>query len=317
MKAFHHRLFIAALALLGASHLSPAIAQSCSEGCTPGYWKNHTERWDGVGNDDYTDTIQHQLSFNAVLGVVEAQSGVPDSTTLLDAASTEGGDLIALNRHTAAALASADTEIFYPFELAQVISLYQDAVGEIVGDETVDSVHLIFESANELGCPLSNSWEPSGGICTYCYADDTDCPCGVPYPNGGCTNSTGVGGILTPGGSASVVADDLVLTATQLPANRPAIFFMAPAMNRDVIRDGLLCVAPGHLKIFRFPATVSDANGTAVFGPGIVNASVNHPVSAALILPGDTRNFQCYYRDLDSPCGNDANTTNAVQAQFY
>ncbi|MFT7670653.1 MAG: hypothetical protein ACI8X5_003364 [Planctomycetota bacterium] len=313
------KTFLVAPAFIGLSLLAftgIATAQSCSEGCTPGYWKNHPERWDGVGGDDFTFSIQHQLSFNAVLGVTEAESGIADSVTLLEAAGTGGGGLTALNRHTAAATASSDTSIFYPFALAEAISLYQDAVGVRIGAATVDSAHAIFESANELGCPLSNSWEPTG-VCTYCFAEDAVCPCGVSYPGGGCPNSTSVGAILSATGSGSVDADDLVLTVTQLPPKTPVIWIMAPEVNGEVLRDGLLCVAPGHLKIFRFPASLSSAQGVSVLGAGIVQASVDHPVAAAEITAGDTRNFQCFYRDLDSPCGGDANTSNAAHVEFY
>jgi len=303
------------LALLVTSGLSFA-AGDCAEGCTPGYWKTHTERWDGAGTDDFTQSIQHQLSFNAVLGVVSSQSGVPDTTTLLDAASTGGGDLTALNRHTAAALASADTAIFYPFSVQSVIDLYQDAVGATSGSETVPTAHKTLEFANELGCPLSNSWQPSG-ICTYCFADGSDCPCGVSDPNGGCTNSTGAGAVLTPSGSGDTGADDLVLNATNLPANKTVIWLMAPAANRHPLRDGLLCLSQGNLKIFRFPVQVSSASGVSTFGPGIVQASIDHGVDAAQIFAGDTWNFQAYYRDSGSPCGNNANTTNAARVNFY
>ncbi len=304
---------------------STALAQDCNEGCTPGYWKNHPERWDGAGGDDFTTTVQHQLSFNAVFGVTVAESKMADDVTLLEALSSSNitalsaaneGNIYALNRHSAAGLADADSAILYPFTTIQVIDLYRDAVGAVAGPASIRSAHLLLEAANELGCPLSNSWQPDG-ICTYCYADEGDCPCGVPYPNGGCTNSTGLGGVLTYSGTASMAADDLVLTASQLPANRPVIWIMAPAQNRTVIRDGLLCISPGHLKIYRFPATTSNSNGVSVFGPGIVQKSIDHPVESAEIFPGDTRNFQAYYRDVGSPCGNDANTTNAVRVDFY
>jgi len=312
------RALLAVLSLLVSGPLVSAAAPGeCAEGCTPGYWKNHPERWDGAGGDDFTHTLQHFLSFNAVLGVSPAQSSLGDEVTLLDAAGIGGGGINALNRHTAAALASADTSIFYPFEVAQVIALYQDAVGAVPGPESVGSVHGIFEDANELGCPLSNSWQPKGQICTYCYGGEGDCPCGGSYAQGGCPNSTGVGAIASGSGTGSIADDDLVLTAIQLPPNKPVIWFMAPRTNRYPLADGLLCVHPGELKIIRFPPSLSNGDGVNTFGPGVVQASIDHPVAIAEIKPGSTWNFQCYYRDPQGPCGSGANTTNAVRVEFY
>jgi hypothetical protein len=289
---------------------------ACSEGCTPGYWKNHLERWDGVGSDDFTETIKYYMSFNSVLGVDPSLSGLANSASLLDAASTGGGGVIALNRHTVAALASSDTAIHYPYSVAAVIALYQDAVGAVAGPEEISTVHALLEDANELGCPLSNSWQPDG-ICTYCYGDEGDCPGGLNSQTGGCNNSTGQGGLLTVSGTGNHAADDLVLTASQLPANTPVIFIMAPESTRTPLNDGNLCLSPGTLKIIRFPTQSSDANGVAVEGPGIVAWSIANSVEVAEIHVGDTWHFQCYYRDPASQNGGNANLTNAAEVSFF
>jgi hypothetical protein len=292
----------------------PTVDCSGSEGCTPGYWKNHEERWDDLNGDDFTDTIKHFLSFNAVLGVTEAQSGKADSITLLDAASTGGGGLNALGRHTAAALASSDTSILYAYGVAHVIALYRDAVGADPGPETVSSVHALLEDANEAGCPLSNDYE-GPTVCIYCDANEGDCPCAGDTAEGGCRNSTGQGGTLSVTGTTSYSADDLVITASQLPANAPVVWISARQANRDVLGDGLLCI--GGLKILRTLVTTSDAGGTTTLGPGIVQMSIDSPVDLAEIFPGSTWHFQAYYRDTANVCGGQANLTNAAQAVFY
>lgn len=118
-------------------------------GFTPGFWKNHQSRWDGKGVDDLTDTVKVSTRFNTIMGVTRSFSGLTDGVTLLTAASTGGGGLTALNRHAAAALANADSPINYPFSLAEVVRIYQDAVGKIRGPETIESAHRKFEAANE------------------------------------------------------------------------------------------------------------------------------------------------------------------------
>lgn len=136
---------------------SASIIVECpevGEGCTPGFWKNHKELWDGVGTNDVTSTIQTTDLFNATFGVTSGQSGKSDSVTLLEAVGAGGGGLIALGRHAAAGLVSADSGIAYGMSVADVIALYRDAVGADPGPETVSSALAILQAANEQGCPL-------------------------------------------------------------------------------------------------------------------------------------------------------------------
>ncbi|MFZ5465929.1 MAG: hypothetical protein ACOZAI_01545 [Pseudomonadota bacterium] len=132
------------------------------QGCTPGFWKTHPEYWDGIGTDDKTATIKYQMAFNVALdgtymggpiNVTQTQSGLPDSATLMDAVNLQGGGLKALNRHAAAALASADS-VNYPYSVQGVKILYWDAVGLIAGPETVSSALKKLSDANELNCPF-------------------------------------------------------------------------------------------------------------------------------------------------------------------
>ncbi len=123
------------------------------EGCTPGYWKNHPEQWDGV-TPDATTTIQYTDLFNATFGVTPAQSGLADSVTLMDAVNLGGGGLMALDRHAAAALPSAES-VNYSYSLAGVISLYRDAVGADTGPESIYSALAKLSAANNKDCPLN------------------------------------------------------------------------------------------------------------------------------------------------------------------
>lgn len=125
------------------------------QGCTPGFWKTHPEYWDGVGSDDKTATIKWQQSFNTAFGVTQAYSGLANSVTLMDAANLGGGGLMALNRHAAAGLASADA-VNYPYSVSGLITLYRDAVGFPVdpGNWTVSTALKAVSDANELRCPF-------------------------------------------------------------------------------------------------------------------------------------------------------------------
>lgn len=134
-----------------------------SEGCTPGFWKTHPELWDGTGGDDVTTIYQTYDLFNSEFGVTSAYSGLDDGVTLLDALSVSGSELMALNRHAAAALPNADSGIHYPYDAAQVITMYQDAVGWIAGPETIATAHAKLSNANQLGCPLGDDPGSGGG----------------------------------------------------------------------------------------------------------------------------------------------------------
>jgi hypothetical protein len=125
------------------------------QGCTPGFWKNHEELWDG-GTDDVTKTIKTYLGFNSVFQVSSAQSGLDNSVTLSQALEVSGSDLMALNRHAAAALANADSGINFGFTVGAVIALYQDAVGAIPGPLDVGSALAILSTANQRLCPLGS-----------------------------------------------------------------------------------------------------------------------------------------------------------------
>jgi hypothetical protein len=108
-----------------------------------------------VGTNDKIATIKTYLLFNATMGATSTQSSPFNSLTLLGACKLKGGQLKALARHAAAALANADSSIGYPYTVAQVIALYRDAVGADPGPETWESAKAKLEAANELGCPLN------------------------------------------------------------------------------------------------------------------------------------------------------------------
>jgi hypothetical protein len=116
------------------------------QGCTPGYWRNHADRWIGVAPTD---------DFDATFGVDVFN---PDMT-LGWAIWAQGGGINAFARHATAALLNAyggvpndpdGTTVDYPYTVAQVIQMVQDAVT----NGTIEATKNLFEAANELGCPL-------------------------------------------------------------------------------------------------------------------------------------------------------------------
>jgi hypothetical protein len=106
------------------------------EGCTPGYWKNHTESWVGRAPTDLTSAV-----FNVTYG-----------TNLLAALGTGGGQEKALMRHAVAALLNAESEdVDYEFTTEQVLQMVADAFMSKDYEATKD----LLADQNEMGCPLN------------------------------------------------------------------------------------------------------------------------------------------------------------------
>lgn len=174
--------------------------------------------------------------------------------------------------------------------------------------------------------PVGGSFVFRGGLWQdYCYGDGAsvnggrDCPCinagapnnSIPALHQGCTNSTEIGGRLTMTGSTSILANDQVAHAFNLPVGVSALVFVGtqPANGGlgTPVADGLSCVA-GSLK--RLPVQVVDGYGAANWGPNLA--------MQAAWMPGATTYLQVFYRNpMGSPCGAATlgfNESNGVQA---
>ena len=153
----------------------------------------------------------------------------------------------------------------------------------------------------------------------FCFGNGQDGPC--PCQNegvtcAGCRNSSMVGARLVARNSASILADDLVLVASDVPANQNGILFMgAGQLGPAPFGDGLLCIGAGGAALCRFPVRNSGASGTLGEGPGIVSFSQSQQ-AACHISVGQTWNFQGWFRDPGGSCGSAFNLSNAVAVTF-
>jgi len=135
------------------------------------------------------------------------------------------------------------------------------------------------------------------------------CPCGNESGVGqfeGCENSTGSGARLLGTGSASVVADDLVLHVSQGPAYQMALLFQGGVGGTLPFYDGLRCAS--H-PIQRLQVLSLDAAGSGQSSVSIV--------TRGQVLPGMTRVYQAWYRDPAGPCGTGANLSAALQITWF
>lgn len=132
----------------------------------------------------------------------------------------------------------------------------------------------------------------------YCFG--VACPCGNDAPAAGCANSTGSGARLIGSGSASVAADDFVLSVTGLPPYKNVVILGALPGSPLPFGDGLYCIG-GLVGVSGTPIGRADATGTY---------SITLPLQPALI--GHTGSHQVWYRDPTGPCGSGHNHSNAL-----
>ena len=143
-----------------SGNLSEANDPACGgEGCSPGYWKNHTSRW----HHNYPP----HASFNAVFGVdafpnstlldvIRAQNkkGVPVNVPY-GCESVDGCEnmINALGRHASAALQNAATPISFDLNVPEVIASFQMAYGS--GNlQQMEVTKDSLDTLNNQFCPL-------------------------------------------------------------------------------------------------------------------------------------------------------------------
>lgn len=158
---------------------------------------------------------------------------------------------------------------------------------------------------------LSFDYVPSTGI-VYCHGGaSTPCPCGgVGTPGHGCPNSAGAGAVLTSSGNPIIASNTLLLHGSGMIPGQPALLF--GAQNRVngglgvVFGDGLRCAGGS---VIRLGVRIPNAFGEATWGPGLA--------AALMVVPGDTRRFQTWFRDPAGPCGSGFNLSHGYELTFY
>jgi Thrombospondin type 3 repeat len=114
------------------------------EGCTPGYWKNHTAAWAATGFSTAA-TLESVFDVPDGLGL--------DNVTLLQAVATGGGGVNALLRHAVSALLSAaHPSVDYPIGAAAVIAQVNAALAS-GNAATIENLKNQLDTWNNLHAP--------------------------------------------------------------------------------------------------------------------------------------------------------------------
>ena len=115
-------------------------------GCTPGYWKNHTEDWVGYAPSQ-------------LVSDVFSNAGSLGSGTLLAALSAGGGSSLTaakallIHHAVAALLNSTHPDVDYAFTTAQVIAWTSEALASSDRDAIL-SLKNLFDAENNRGCTV-------------------------------------------------------------------------------------------------------------------------------------------------------------------
>ncbi len=142
----------------------------------------------------------------------------------------------------------------------------------------------------------------------YCFGDGSAgvaCPCGnAAAPYSGCANSRGHGAILTANGTASVANDDLSFRVTNGAPNQPFLLLQGATVIALPFKDGVLCMGNPTR---RLEVVFMDGAGTG--------ATIESVVTNGAVLPGQTRQYQAWYRDplSPAPCTARSNLTQALE----
>lgn len=146
-----------------------------------------------------------------------------------------------------------------------------------------------------------------------CFCTAGAGPCSNDDPAAGCRNSLGVGGALDPSGTTSIVEDDLILTASNLPPNVVGLLFCGPNTAFTPFGDGLRCVGS---PLYRLGAASANASGVLVRGPGLGLQACSTPGLGCFTV-GQLLRFQSWYRNAANYCTpSPFNLTNAVDVVF-
>ena len=157
-----------------------------------------------------------------------------------------------------------------------------------------------------IGAPWDDDQAEDAGS-TYAFDAEGCLPC--PPPVTYCTsspNSAGAGALIDWSGSTSIAANDGFLHASDLPVPTAGIFLFGSMRDQVPFGNGVLCVG-GTLK--RLDPVQSDAGGRVSF-------HLDHSsLPPGTIVPGDTRYFQLWYRDVPAG-GAGFNTSDALEVFF-
>ena len=139
---------------------------------------------------------------------------------------------------------------------------------------------------------------------------------GTNYCGPGVPNSTGNSGTISATGSDSVAANNVTLTGSDLPNNATAFFLTS--MTQDFVMnpggsDGNLCLG-GAIGRYVGPGQIQNSGAMGEVSLVLDLTMVPQPTGFVSVMPGDTWNFTCWFRDANP--GPTSNFTDGLSIVF-
>jgi hypothetical protein len=136
------------------------------------------------------------------------------------------------------------------------------------------------------------------------------------YCTPGSPNSTGLSGILNATGWNAVAANNLTVSAEQLPQSSFGFFLTSQAQGHVVAAggsQGTLCLG-GAIGRFVGPGQIMNSGSIGSFSLPVNLATMPTPTGPVSVQPGQTFNFQAWYRDANPT--STSNFTDAIAITF-
>lgn len=122
-----------------------------NEGCTPGYWKNHTSNW-----EEYAPSTQVGSAFKLSATGPYATATLEQALAFRGGSGVDGAQRILLRAATAAVLNAAHEDLGYPYRRFTQYKIVATVRAALLSGDRQRMLELAEEldAANNLGCPL-------------------------------------------------------------------------------------------------------------------------------------------------------------------
>jgi hypothetical protein len=127
------------------------------EGCTPGYWKNHTDAWEEFTPGTPLNVYASNFTFPDELAKYRTMTFL-EALKFKGGAGVEGATQILMRAATAAFLNAAHEGVGYPYRRYTDPFNIQDQVNAALASldrDTMLGLAATLDRANNLGCPLN------------------------------------------------------------------------------------------------------------------------------------------------------------------
>lgn len=143
-------------------------------------------------------------------------------------------------------------------------------------------------------------------------------PLGTNYCGPAIANSSGQSAALSASGSADLAANSLTLRASNLPQDQFGFFVNSQAQGLVTAVPnsiGTLCLS-GAIGRFNRSGEILFSGLAGEFTLAVDLTSVPTPSGDVVVMPGETWNFQAWFRDTDGMGGPTSNFTDGLEIQF-